>query len=71
MPRCLIHTMAVATAPTEVQQLATQGAATDGVIVSRVHARIGFLGNPSDGYYGKTISFALANFYAEVCSVLT
>lgn len=36
------------------------------MISSRVHARIGFLGNPSDGYYGKTISFALANFYAEV-----
>lgn len=60
--------MAIATATdTQVQHLAMQGAATDGVIVSRVHARIGFLGNPSDGYYGKTISFALANFYAEVC----
>jgi hypothetical protein len=33
---------------------------------SRVHARIGLLGNPSDGYNGKTISFSLANFYAEV-----
>jgi glucuronokinase len=35
-------------------------------ITSRVFARIGLLGNPSDGYHGKTISFALANFYAEV-----
>jgi len=35
-------------------------------ITSRVYARIGLLGNPSDGYNGKTISFALANFYAEV-----
>ena len=35
-------------------------------ISARVFARIGLLGNPSDGYHGKTISFALANFYAEV-----
>lgn len=35
-------------------------------IVSRVHARVGLLGNPSDGFYGKTISFSLKNFYAEV-----
>jgi glucuronokinase len=35
-------------------------------VVSRVHARIGLLGNPSDGFYGKTVSLALANFYAEV-----
>jgi hypothetical protein len=35
-------------------------------ITSRVYARIGLLGNPSDGFYGKTISFSLANFYAEV-----
>jgi hypothetical protein len=27
---------------------------------------VGLLGNPSDGFYGKTISFSLANFYAEV-----
>jgi glucuronokinase len=35
-------------------------------ITSRVYARVGLLGNPSDGFYGKTISFSLANFYAEV-----
>ncbi|KIY97381.1 hypothetical protein MNEG_10582 [Monoraphidium neglectum] len=35
-------------------------------IVSRVHARVGLLGNPSDGFYGKTLSLSLANFYAEV-----
>ncbi|EIE18683.1 ribosomal protein S5 domain 2-like protein [Coccomyxa subellipsoidea C-169] len=34
--------------------------------VSRVHARMGLLGNPSDSYYGKTISLSLANFLAEV-----
>ena len=39
----------------------------DGAITSRVFARIGLLGNPSDGFFGKTISLSLANFYAEVC----
>jgi len=36
------------------------------MIVQRVYARIGLLGNPSDSYYGKTISVSLANFFAEV-----
>jgi hypothetical protein len=35
-------------------------------ITNRVYARIGLLGNPSDGFYGKTISFSLQNFHAEV-----
>lgn len=35
-------------------------------ITERVYARIGLLGNPSDSYYGKTISLSLANFFAEV-----
>ena len=35
-------------------------------ITQRVYARIGLLGNPSDSYYGKTISVSLANFFAEV-----
>ncbi len=30
------------------------------------YARAGFLGNPSDGYFGKTISFAFSNFRARV-----
>jgi glucuronokinase len=30
------------------------------------YARAGFLGNPSDGYYGKTLSFAFSNFRARV-----
>jgi glucuronokinase len=29
-------------------------------------ARAGLLGNPSDGYFGKTISFAMSNFRARV-----
>jgi glucuronokinase len=30
------------------------------------YARAGFLGNPSDGYHGKTISFLVRNFRARV-----
>ena len=30
------------------------------------YARAGFLGNPSDGYFGKTVSFAFSNFRARV-----
>lgn len=33
---------------------------------SRVFSRVGLLGNPSDGYGGRCISFSLANFSAEV-----
>jgi glucuronokinase len=29
-------------------------------------ARAGFLGNPSDGYFGKTLSFTFSNFRARV-----
>lgn len=29
-------------------------------------ARAGLIGNPSDGYFGKTISFTVRNFYAKV-----
>lgn len=32
----------------------------------RAHARAGLIGNPSDGYNGKTISLCLKNFWAEV-----
>jgi glucuronokinase len=30
------------------------------------HARAALIGNPSDGYNGKTISFTFSNFFAEV-----
>ncbi|MEZ4702734.1 MAG: hypothetical protein R2834_20540 [Rhodothermales bacterium] len=33
---------------------------------TRAHARAGLIGNPSDGYFGKTISFIIRNFAAEV-----
>ncbi len=36
------------------------------IIRKKAHARAGFLGNPSDGYNGKTISFIIRNFSAEV-----
>lgn len=32
----------------------------------RAFARAGLLGNPSDGYHGKTISFSVRNYFAEV-----
>jgi glucuronokinase len=36
------------------------------IIHTQAHARAGLLGNPSDGFYGKTISFIIKNFAAEV-----
>src|SRR5215475_9115570 len=30
------------------------------------YARAGLLGNPSDGYFGKTMAFAMSNFRARV-----
>jgi len=35
-------------------------------IVCRTCARVGILGNPSDGFYGKTIALSIANYWAEV-----
>lgn len=35
-------------------------------IETYAYARAGLLGNPSDGYYGKTISFIVRNFRARV-----
>ncbi|MHC4646351.1 MAG: mevalonate kinase family protein [Planctomycetota bacterium] len=36
------------------------------IIRTKAYPRAGLIGNPSDGYFGKTISFAFANFCAEV-----
>ena len=36
------------------------------LIRKRAYARAGLLGNPSDGYHGKTISVILANLWAQV-----
>lgn len=38
----------------------------DGTIVSKVYARIGLLGNPSDGYGGKVLALSLKNFSAQI-----
>jgi hypothetical protein len=35
-------------------------------ILVKSYARVGLIGNPSDGFYGKTISFLVKNFYAEI-----
>jgi glucuronokinase len=36
------------------------------IITAKAHARAGLVGNPSDGYFGKTISFIIRNFSATV-----
>lgn len=36
------------------------------MIETRAYARAGLLGNPSDGYYGKTISISVRNFGASI-----
>ncbi len=36
------------------------------IIEARAYARAGLLGNPSDGYFGKTISISVKNFGAAV-----
>ncbi|XP_061073037.1 glucuronokinase with putative uridyl pyrophosphorylase isoform X2 [Conger conger] len=35
-------------------------------IISRSYARVGLMGNPSDGFNGKTIAMTICNFWAEV-----
>lgn len=35
-------------------------------IEHRAYARVGLLGNPSDVYFGRTISFSVGNFWASV-----
>jgi glucuronokinase len=36
------------------------------IITAHSYARAGLIGNPSDGYFGKTISFVIRNFRATV-----
>ncbi len=36
------------------------------IVRQRAFARAGLVGNPSDGYHGKTISITVQNFFAEV-----
>jgi|EP00945_MAST-04E_sp_MAST-4E-sp1_P000686 glucuronokinase len=37
-----------------------------GRVVTKAHARVGLMGNPSDGYFGKTLGLSLENFWATV-----
>ena len=36
------------------------------IIREKAYPRGGLVGNPSDGYFGKTIALAFTNFHAEV-----
>jgi glucuronokinase len=36
------------------------------LFTTRAYARAGLVGNPSDGYFGKTISFIIRDYWAEV-----
>lgn len=36
------------------------------IIRKRIYARAGLLGNPSDGYHGKTIAISVRNYWSEV-----
>lgn len=36
------------------------------LLTTKAYARAGLVGNPSDGYFGKTISFIIRNFCAEI-----
>src|ERR671913_1311581 len=36
------------------------------IITAHAYARAGLVGNPSDGYFGKTIAFIVRNFRATV-----
>src|SRR5512137_4844 len=36
------------------------------IIRKQIFARAGLLGNPSDGYHGKTIAISVRNYWSEV-----
>jgi glucuronokinase len=36
------------------------------IIKTHAYPRAALIGNPSDGYFGKTIAFTFSNFQAEV-----
>lgn len=38
----------------------------ENLTITRANARVGLVGNPSDGFNGKTISYSLANYWAQV-----
>ena len=36
-----------------------------GALHRKAHARVGIMGNPSDGFNGKTVAATITNFWAE------
>lgn len=38
-------------------------------VIGKCQSRIGLIGNPSDGYFGNTVSITLDNFYTTVTLV--
>lgn len=48
------------------QQKQSQATRAASPLTCRTYARIGLIGNPSDGFNGKTISLSIANFWADV-----
>ena len=36
------------------------------IVRATAHSRVALLGNPSDGFYGKTVALVVRNFAAEV-----
>jgi len=42
------------------------GDADGGHVCTRTYARVGIMGNPSDGFHGKTIAVTIRNFWASV-----
>lgn len=51
----------------EARATGQEAEAADGAAIEhRAYARVGLLGNPSDVYFGRTISFSLGNFWASV-----
>ena len=36
------------------------------IIQTKAYPRVGLIGNPSDGYFGKTISFVFKNYPENV-----
>ncbi|HPD46908.1 MAG TPA: hypothetical protein P5279_05290 [Anaerohalosphaeraceae bacterium] len=52
--------------PTGTEYVKTWRARTELIIRTKAYPRAGLVGNPSDGYFGRTISYAFTNFAAEV-----
>lgn len=48
------------------EEMGSDAGASSPAIEHRAYARVGLLGNPSDVYHGRTISFSLGNFWASV-----